>query len=63
MKRTIKGYLKGYIVHFSDEVGINRCFKMNAYRSDDVLTEIKRIYGRDCYFYSLKSGAPHGKGN
>jgi tRNA(Ile2) C34 agmatinyltransferase TiaS len=54
--------LKGYIAHFTDEVGINRAHKMNAYRMDDVITEIKRIYG-NVYFYSIKHGVPHGKSN
>ena len=58
MKKT----LKGYIAHFTDEVGINRAHKMNAYRMDDVITEIKRIYG-NVYFYSIKHGATHGKSN
>ena len=58
MKKT----LKGYTAHFTDEVGINRAHKMNAYRMDDVITEIKRIYG-NVYFYSIKHGVPHGKSN
>ena len=58
MKKT----LKGYTAHFTDEVGINRCFQMNAYRMDDVISEIKRVYG-NVFIYSCKSGAPHGKSN
>lgn len=58
MKKT----LKGYTAHFIDDVGINRCFLMNAYRMDDVITEVKRVYG-NVYFYSITCGAPHGKNN
>ena len=58
MKKT----LKGYTAHFTDEVGINRCFLMNAYRMDDVISEIKRVYG-NVFIYSCKHGAPHGKSN
>lgn len=59
MKKT----LKSYTAYFTDEVGINRCFKMNAYLMDDVITEIKRIYGSNVYIFSCKPGAVHGKGN